>query len=108
MRKLPAILGLLVLLMSGPSLRADEKPAKGRIVSLHLFKNGLVVVQAEVTLVGSGIYVLDGVPDPVHGTFWVQSDAAIEAHVQNRDVEVPAREAASGNLQAELAGKKVT
>src|SRR5262249_35193334 len=86
----------------------DEKAAKGRLVSLNLFKNGLVVVRVEVAMDGPGVYVLDRVPAPVHGTYWVQSDAEVESQVQTREVEVPAPEAAGGNLQVELAGKKVT
>src|SRR5262249_27171401 len=108
MRKLAAVLSLFVFFASGHSLRADEKAAKGRLVSLNLFKNGLVVVRVEVALDGPGVYVLDRVPAPVHGTYWVQSDAEVESQVQTREVEVPAPEAAGGNLQVELAGKKVT
>jgi hypothetical protein len=108
MHKLAAILSLFVLFASGHSLRAEEKPAKGRIVSLNLFKNGLVVVRVEVALDGPGVYVLDRVPDPIHGTYWVQSDAEVESRVQTREVDVPAPEAAGGNLQVELAGKKAT
>src|SRR5262249_8688000 len=98
---------LALCLVAGGVARADEQSAKGRIVSVGLFKNGLAIVRLEVAVPGPGTYRLDEVPDPVHGTLWVQSDVAVEAQVQNRDVEVPANEALPGNLQVELAGRKV-
>src|SRR5207302_8651765 len=62
----------------------------------------------EVTLARPGVYVLDEVPSPVHGAFWTDSPASVELVMKLRDVEVPAAEAAPGNLQEDLAGKKVT
>ncbi len=100
-------IGLTVLLFAAPA-RADETPAKGKIVAVDLFKNGLAVVRCEVTLGKPGVYVLDEVPQPVHGTFWIDSTGPVETVVKMRDVEVPASEAAPGNLQEDLAGKKVT
>ena len=88
--------------------RADETPAKGKIVAADLFKNGLVVIRAEVTLGGPGTYVLDDVPQPVHGTFWVESAGKVEAVMKMRDVELPAAETPPGNPQEDFAGKKVT
>jgi hypothetical protein len=101
------VLGFLVLGMAGPA-RADETPAKSKIVAVSLFKNGLAVVKREVTLGKPGVYVLDDVPQPVHGTYWVDSAVPVETLVKMREVEVPATEAPSGNLQEDLAGKKVT
>jgi hypothetical protein len=86
---------------------ADETAAAGRIVSVGLFKNGLAIVKMEVDVEGPGTYRLDDVPSPVHGTFWVQSSSPVEAQVRHRQVEVPADQVAPGNLQAELAGKRV-
>lgn len=100
-------IGLSVLIVSTP-LKADEIPTKSKIVAVDLFKNGLAVVKREVTLGKPGVYVLDDVPHPIHGTFWIDSAGPVEALVQVREVEVPANEAAPGNLQEDLAGKKVT
>lgn len=108
MRTTSAIAVTVVVVAFGSAGRADETPAKGKIVAVDLFKNGLAVVRCETTLGKPGTYALADVPQPVHGTFWVESPAAVEAAVQMRDVEVPAGEAAPGNPQDDFAGKKVT
>jgi hypothetical protein len=99
--------GLAAALLAVPA-RAQEAPVKGRIVAADLFKNGLAVVRCEATLAGPGTYVLEEVPRPVHGTFWVDSETPVEVVVRMRDVEVPAADAPPGNLQEDLAGKPVT
>ncbi len=101
-------LGLTVFLFTAPARAADETPAKSKIVAVDLFKNGLVVVKRETTLGKPGTYVLDDVPNPIHGTFWIESPGPIDALVKMRDVEVPANETAPGSLQDDLGGKKVT
>ena len=55
--------------------RPQEIPAKSKIVAVDLFKNGLAIVKREVALGKPGIYVLDDVPNPVHGTFYIDSAA---------------------------------
>lgn len=99
---------VLGLVLFAGAARADETPVRGKIVAVSLFKNGLAVVRREATLGKAGTYVLDDVPNPVHGTFWVESTAPVETVVQTREVEVPADATAPGNLQEDLAGKKVT
>ena len=96
------------LLLAAFPLWAEETPAKGKIVAVDLFKNGLAVVKYEVTLGKSGTYILNDAPNPVHGTFWIESAVPVEAAMKMRDVEVPATEALPGNFQEDLAGKKVT
>jgi len=98
----------LTVLLLGSAVRADETPAKGKIVAVDLFKNGLAIIKCELTLGKPGTYVLEDVPQPVHGTFWVTSPATVEAVVKLREVEVPADESTPSNLQEDLAGKKVT
>lgn len=104
---LAVIAGIALLNFSGTA-RADDTPAKSRIVSIGLFKNGLAVIKRELTVDGPGTYVLEEVPEPVHGTYWVESKDAVESLVKMREVEVPARQSATVNFQEELAGKKVT
>src|SRR3954467_2499139 len=99
--------GLLTCLLVTPT-GAEETPAKGKITQVDLFKNGLAVVTCEVTLGKPGTYVLDDVPQPVHGTYSVESAGRVESLVKMRDVDVPVAEAQPGNLQDDLAGKKVT
>ncbi len=96
------------LFASACPVHADETPAKSRIVAVGLFKNGLAVVKREAILGRTGTYVLDDVPQPVHGTYWVESAVPIETAVKMREVEVPTNEAVPGNLQEDLAGKQVT
>jgi len=101
-------LGIAVFGIAGSVRAADEVPAKSKIVSVSLFKNGLAIVKREATLGKPGVYVLDDVPQPVHGTYWIESTGSIESVVKMRDVEVAATETVPGNLQEDLAGKKVT
>lgn len=102
-----AAIGLLAFAV--PTARAAETPAKGKIVAADLFKNGLAVITCEVTLGKAGDYLLDSVPQPVHGTFHIDAGPAkVEAAVKVREVEVPDDEPGTGNLQDDLAGKKVT
>ncbi len=98
----------VLCLLNTAHARADETAAKSRIVAVGLFKNGLAVIKREVTLGKAGTYVLDDVPEPVHGTYWIESVAPVESSVEMREVEVPVNELAPGNLQEDLAGKKVT
>src|SRR4051812_22831058 len=101
------VLAITFALLAAPAL-ADETPVKGKIVAADLFKNGLVVIRAEVALGGPGTYVLDEMPQPVHGTFFVESPGKVEAVIKMRDVELPAAETPPGNPQEDFAGKKVT
>ena len=91
-----------------PVAQAADVPATSKIVSVDLFKNGLAVVRREATLGKAGAYILDDVPDPIHGTYWIESPVPVETVVKMREVEVPVADASPGNLQDDLAGKKVT
>jgi len=108
MKPIRAVVICLGLISIGSPLKADETPVKSKIVAVDLFKNGLAVVKREVTLGKAGVYVIDDVPSPVHGTFWIESSGTIDTLVQMRDVMVPASETPPGNMQDDLAGKKVT
>lgn len=100
------LLGLEVVWASQPP--EGEKPATSKVISVALFKNGLAVVKRHVTLDAPGTYRLTDVPDPVHGTFWIESNGAIEARVENRDSKAETPSPLGQNLQDELAGLKVT
>ena len=100
-------LALAAVLPAAPA-RADDTPVKSKIVAVDLFKNGLAVVKREAALGRAGTYTIDDVPTPVHGTFWIDSTGTVDVTMKMRDVEVPAAEAPPGNLQDDLAGKRVT
>ncbi len=104
MRQLPCLLLILLIL---PATQADERSVDSRITSVGLFKNGLAVVERLVEVPSPGTYRVDDVPVPVHGTFWIESDAKITARLTHRMVEVPVGQSPAGNFQEELVGKQV-
>ena len=99
----------LAAALAAPAPAAEnEKPAASRIASIGLFKNGLAYVHRVVKLAGPGIYKLDRLPRPVHGTFWVESDAKIATRTTERAVEVALTKSESIAFQDDLAGRQVT
>ena len=77
------------LLLVPCSARAAEPPQlETKIESVGLFKNGLAVVRRSVTLPNnkSRTFDITDLPEPVHGTFWVESSATLEISVTNADV----------------------
>ena len=99
---------ILAALFAAPHADAQEAIAKSKIVSVGLFKNGLVIVKREVQIPKEGTYRLDASPEAIHGTFWIESAAKVEAAVKIRDVEAPLHAESGMKLQHDLAGKKVT
>ncbi|MBN2492958.1 MAG: hypothetical protein JXR96_00100 [Deltaproteobacteria bacterium] len=95
------------LLLASAAASAGEQKVDSRVESVGLFKNGLAVVSRIVQVPGPGVYRLEDVPEPVHGTFWLESDAKVTARVSRRSVEVPAS-VTPGLLQEDLAGCRVT
>ena len=91
-----------------PLVRAADTPATSKIVAVDLFKNGLAVIRREATLGKAGTYVFDDVPEAIHGTYWIESPVPVETIVKSREVDVPVAEVHPGDLQDDLAGKKVT
>lgn len=99
---------ILALLAAAPQAFAQEAIAKSKIISVGLFKNGLVVIKREVQIPKDGVYRLDSLPEPVHGSFWVESTAKVDVSVKMREVEAPMDVEGPIRLQHDLAGKKVT
>ena len=104
----PQWLCCIVLFAVASYAPAQEAIAKSKIVSVGLFKNGLAVVKREVQIPKEGTYRLDASPEPVHGSFWIESDGKVEAAVKMRDVEAPLHAEGGMRLQSDLAGKQVT
>lgn len=88
----------------------DDKEVESKVVSVALFKNGLAVVKRQLTLPGAaGVVVrVSDVPEPVHGTFFVESNGPLEARVEKRRSAIKNQPTLGQNLQDELTGLKVT
>lgn len=99
---------LITLLAIAAQAPAQDAVAKSKIVSVGLFKNGLVIVKREIQIPGAGTFRLDALPEPVHGSFWIESNARVDVSVKMRDIEVPVNVEGGMKLQSDLAGKKIT
>jgi len=89
------------------SVQAESLPVKSRFVSLGLFKNGLTVVRKAASIPGPGTYRIDDVPEPVHGTFWVEAGAEVEVRMTSQVVDAPIHAKVGANFQEELVGREV-
>jgi hypothetical protein len=105
MRFLNLIIGILIIISGSAS--AQEKVIASRIKSAGLFKNGLAVIKRTVVIPEPGMYAVKDVPEPVHGTFWVESNADISTRVTAEMVEVPGGSYGDLNFQEDLVGKEV-
>lgn len=96
------------LLLAGlaPGL-AGETQVQPRIESVGLFKNGVAVVRASFEVPGPGSYLWDNLPQTIHGTFAVDSEAVLTTLATHRLVEEDLKDTAPG-MQEALAGKDVS
>jgi len=108
-----ALVGLAIALtVLGPATmgRADNlgqvNAVDSTIESIGLFKNGLAVVRRRITLPGPGMYDVLDLPEPVHGTFRLESAATID--VRMTETQVAGGETPIGLDRASLAGSVVT
>jgi hypothetical protein len=102
---------VLVVVLVATAIRgvvAQPTEVDSRVASVGMFKNGLAVVRRTVQVSGPGSYRLTDVPEPVHGTWWIESDTAIETRVTQREILVPLRAKGGIDFQNELAGQEVT
>lgn len=86
--------------------RAAPPVVESRVISAGLFKNGLAVLTREVQAPQANTFLVLDMPDAVHGTFWIDSDAPVTVRTTSIDQPGPAL-APSGNLQHDLAGRRV-
>ena len=99
---------LIAGIFLAPSLFAqNETPLESKIESIGLFKNGLGYVKETVSVQTPGKYVISNVPEPDHGTFWIESEAEIVAKVTSRLAKVPLKDSIR-TFQDLFAGRKVT
>ena len=89
-------------------LLADEVPVTRRLISAGLFKNGLAVVTEEISVKGSGTYLLSEVPKPIHGTLWIESDARVITRTARREVREPLLTTDMTSIREALAGREVS
>ncbi len=99
-------LTIAAALLAATDVYAEEIPLSSPIESIALFKNGLAAVRRSAEIAGPGVYRIDDVPAPVHGTFWIEGDIAVDAQVTMREVDAPQRPTI--DLQQELVGRAVT
>lgn len=78
-----------------------------RVRSIDLFKNGIAVVRRTVALPGNGTFAITDLPEPVHGTFWVESDAEIETRITTRMIVEPRSPRTGSDLRESLGGEEV-
>lgn len=85
-------------------------PVTSRIETVGLFKNGLAVVRRTVSLPGAGVYDLTDLPEPVHGTLWVESTAELTITVTEAELAVGDDEQPGlpGMDNGSLAGSRIT
>lgn len=78
------------------------------IAEIHLFKNGLAAIRRTADLPEPGVYRIDAVVEPVHGTFWVSGPANITVRTALEEIEVPFKHHAGAGLQERFDSKRVT
>jgi hypothetical protein len=103
-----AVVALACLAVGAARADMEMTEVDAPIVSVGLFKNGLALVTRKVTVPEAGTYVVTDVPTPVHGTFWIESDAEVEARCTTRETETELPAPAGADLQDDLAGRHVT
>lgn len=103
------MIGWLLAILFLSAADAEDKDAialPSRVVSASLFKNGLAVIQREVSLPGAGEFLLEETPEFIHGTFWIDGGDEVEARTSYRKVERRRTRPAAGTF-AQLAGQSV-
>lgn len=116
MRKVSLFAALLVGILLTACFRAPvlaqekevSEEVKTKVSEVCLFKNGLAVITREFSFDAPGKYVVTDVPDPVHGTFWVESEELDEVRVTTREVKGKPSSLNMLSIHDSLAGKKVT
>jgi hypothetical protein len=96
------------ILFNSLPLMAQEMPVKSKIESVSMFKNGLAVVKHVVIIDKPGQYLLeDLISEPVHGTFWIESDGLVKARTTYKDIDSDQLSRNQMDLQEQFAGQEV-
>lgn len=78
-----------------------------KIDSIGLFKNGLAVVRIADSIPESGKLDITAIPDPVHGTFWIESENPVAARIALTSIEAPLATVSQPELLQHLIGQHV-
>lgn len=94
--------------MDNPRVQSRKPiPKSSSTRSIGLFKNGLAYVKRTLTVEKPGLYMIADVPEPVYGTFWVESSAKVT--VRSTTVETTEElELPSLSIVDDFAGREVT
>ena len=95
---------VLICLIAASSCWAQDT---ARIDSVGLFKNGLAVVRLVDSIPESGKLDISAMPDPVHGTFWIESEKAVSARIALTSIEAPLATVSQPELLQHLVGAHV-
>lgn len=98
---------LICLLIFPYSVNATEETVESKIESVALFKNGLAVVTRTISVSQPGDYIVNSDINPIHGTFWIDSEADIEIQSTKRDIFLGNLPSNKIDFQDTLSGKDV-
>ena len=93
--------------VASPVVSAAPRAVTSRVKSVSMFKNGVALIREEFTVPASGQYVLDAIPYAIHGAFFIQSEANVEAVLTQRQSRETVGASGDLNYQKDLVGKKV-
>lgn len=86
---------------------AEPIPVESKIVSLGVFKNGIAVVEERIEIPSSGQYSIPFPPSPLHGTFFISSDAQVTTRSANIEVERSLEEVDSIDWARDFQGRRL-
>lgn len=93
--------------VASPVVNPVPRAVTSRVKSVSMFKNGVALIREEFTVPASGQYVLDAIPYAIHGAFFIQSSADVEAVLTQRQSRETVGASGDLNYQKDLVGKKV-
>ncbi len=106
MNATPFRLTVTVLLAAILPVMGDEVAVQPKIESVGVFKNGIAVVRASFSVPGPGTYRWDQVPQAIHATFSVDSEAVVTTRATHRLLG-ESIDPSPPEIQDALAGKNV-
>ncbi|MDO5309425.1 MAG: hypothetical protein Q4G03_08030 [Planctomycetia bacterium] len=90
---------------SESSLESNVTPVSGRLESIGVFKNGVIIVEETFDVSAPGRYVTFAPPEPIHGAFFVQSEALVETTSSASEIEIPLADAEDIDWRHDFEGR---